>query len=281
VAFGHNASSFTTTGSSTTAVGHDAFLANTTGSNNVAMGTETLRLNTTGSNNTAVGYQAGYSTTTNDRCVFVGRQAGYTTTGVYNTFIGDQTGYFVTTGTNNAFFGFQSGINVTTGSKNTIIGNYNGNQGGLDIRTASNRIVLSDGDGNPRAHWDANGNLNNIAGSIRPAAAPSSVWGLDFAPATSSATYVVIANDATYDLAVGSGLVWLWDDAAIGNAQIYCYYGIVSVTNIYGALYTSTFNNAGTINVYYNGGTNTYRIQNKTGGSKSLYISTIRMRAGS
>jgi hypothetical protein len=38
---------------------------------------------------------------------------------------------------------------ITTGNRNTIIGGYTGNQGGLDIRTASNYIVLSDGDGNP------------------------------------------------------------------------------------------------------------------------------------
>ena len=42
---------------------------------------------------------------------------------------------------------------MTTGAKNTIIGAYTGNQGGLDIRTASNYIVLSDGDGNPRVAW--------------------------------------------------------------------------------------------------------------------------------
>ena len=35
-------------------------------------------------------------------------------------------------------------------SNNTIIGSYNGNQNGLDIRTSSNNIVLSDGDGNCR-----------------------------------------------------------------------------------------------------------------------------------
>ena len=42
---------------------------------------------------------------------------------------------------------------MTTGSKNTILGSYNGNQGGLDIRTSSNNIVLSDGDGNPRGFY--------------------------------------------------------------------------------------------------------------------------------
>ena len=33
---------------------------------------------------------------------------------------------------------------------NTLLGSYNGNQGGLDIRTSSNNIVLSDGDGKPQ-----------------------------------------------------------------------------------------------------------------------------------
>ncbi|NBW22594.1 MAG: hypothetical protein EBR82_83075, partial [Caulobacteraceae bacterium] len=46
--------------------------------------------------------------------------------------------------------GINSGYFITTGSKNTILGNYTGNNGGLDIRTANNYIVLSDGDGNWR-----------------------------------------------------------------------------------------------------------------------------------
>jgi hypothetical protein len=36
---------------------------------------------------------------------------------------------------------------------------FPGNQGGLDIRTASNYIVLSDGDGNPRQVIDSSGNV--------------------------------------------------------------------------------------------------------------------------
>ena len=46
---------------------------------------------------------------------------------------------------------------MTTGSKNTILGTYDGNQGSLDIRTSSNYIVLSDGDGNPRFYINQNG----------------------------------------------------------------------------------------------------------------------------
>jgi hypothetical protein len=54
---------------------------------------------------------------------------------------------------------------MTTGSKNTLVGCYNGNQGGLDIRTASNNIVLSDGDGNPRGYWDgSNWYFGNASG---------------------------------------------------------------------------------------------------------------------
>jgi hypothetical protein len=65
-----------------------------------------------------------------------------------------------TTGSYNSFFGGSgSGYLITSGAKNTVIGNYSGNQGGLDIRTASNYIVLSDGDGNPRGIFDGSGNF--------------------------------------------------------------------------------------------------------------------------
>jgi len=53
--------------------------------------------------------------------------------------------------------GRSSGSTMTTGSKNAIVGQFNGNQGGLDIRTSSNNIVLSDGDGNARTLIDSNG----------------------------------------------------------------------------------------------------------------------------
>jgi hypothetical protein len=141
-ATGREALNTNTTGESNTAVGRDAIFANTTGSNNTAVGLSALQSNTTASFNTAVGYQAGFSNTTGAGVTYVGDKAGYSTTGGSNTFVGDLSGY-----------------SVTTGAKNTIIGRYDGNQGGLDIRTASNHIVLSDGDGNPRGIFDSSGNL--------------------------------------------------------------------------------------------------------------------------
>jgi hypothetical protein len=142
------------------AFGLDALYSNTTGVSNVAIGMLPLRANTTGSNNVAVGQQAGYNNTTGYDNTFIGYQAGGTnTTGGYNTFVGDYSGYSHTTGVWNTLIGKNSGYALTTGSKNTIIGGYNGNQGGLDIRTSSNYIVLSDGDGNPRGIFDSSGNF--------------------------------------------------------------------------------------------------------------------------
>jgi hypothetical protein len=113
--------------------------ANTTQatSYNTAVGRDALVVNQ-GSNNTAVGFEAGYKTTT----------------GASNSFFGYQAGHELLTGATNTFIGFASGYLMTTGSKNTILGGYNGNQGGLDIRTADNYIVLSDGDGNPKLQID-------------------------------------------------------------------------------------------------------------------------------
>jgi hypothetical protein len=106
--------------------------------------------------NTAVGASAlaantaGYAPSTSNENTFVGYKAGFAkTTGDANTFIGNIAGTAATTGVANTFVGSNSGSTVTTGTKNTILGSYNGNQGGLDIRTSSNNIVLSDGDGNP------------------------------------------------------------------------------------------------------------------------------------
>jgi len=171
---GINALNVNTTGSQNNSVGQGSLGANTTGSANSAFGHQALNANTTATNNVAVGYQAGYSNQTGGYNVFVGTAAGYSSTsstGNGNVFVGQQCGYNNTTGVSNSFFGAASGYYVSSGSKNTILGSYSGNQGGLDIRTASNYIVLSDGDGNIGFSYksgnffsingiDANGELN-------------------------------------------------------------------------------------------------------------------------
>jgi hypothetical protein len=158
--------------SSNTAVGCQALFQNTTGVNNTAISRDALQANVTGFNNTAVGYQSSYSRTSGSDNTTLGNYSAYNaTTGSGNLILGTFAGFNLTTGSNNTFVGSfvvgsrGSGDAITTGSKNTILGRYNGNQGGLDIRTASNYIVLSDGDGNVRAYWDSTGKLVSTGSS--------------------------------------------------------------------------------------------------------------------
>jgi hypothetical protein len=183
-AFGAEALRLNTTGTGNTAIGRYALTNNTTGNNSVAVGYQAMYANTAGLYNTAVGYQALYSqdsyggesnTAIGWRALYsakggvggiaqgntaVGSQAGNYLTGVGNnnsTLIGAYAGYSATSGSDNTLIGNNSGYYITSGSKNTVLGRYNGNQGGLDIRTASNYIVMSDGDGNPRGMFNSNG----------------------------------------------------------------------------------------------------------------------------
>ena len=149
------------TGSDNTGIGFGALDSNTSGSNNVGVGVGTLQTNSTASNNTAVGYQAGYTNNTGQNLVAIGYQAGYTSNANNSTYVGYYAGQ-TTTGTLNTFVGVNGvGYLVSSGAKNTIIGGFSGNSGGLDIRTASNYIVLSDGDGNPRSYNNGTGWINS------------------------------------------------------------------------------------------------------------------------
>ena len=198
VAFGALALDANTTASNNTALGYNVLSANTTGNNNVAVGTSALdalvagdkniaigvsalgsqntssgadtyntaighaagAVLTSGTANTIIGGLAGDAMTTGANNVIVGYLTGSAvTTGQRNTYIGRAAGQVATTGNDNTFIGDGAGSSVTTGSGNTIIGDYSGNEGGLDIRTSSNNIVLSDGDGNPRVHIDSSGRL--------------------------------------------------------------------------------------------------------------------------
>ncbi len=129
-----------TTGVQSTAVGGGALAANTTANEGTAVGYKALNAVTTGFGNTAVGGNAGKAMTTNDRSTFVGNLTGADTTGRANSFFGCDAGYL-----------------ITSGAKNTIIGRYNGNQDSLDLRTSSDNIVLSSGDGSVRCHIDSSG----------------------------------------------------------------------------------------------------------------------------
>jgi hypothetical protein len=157
-AVGYNSGANIASGAGNTLTGSGAGVGITTGTNNSYFGVGTAAFDyNTGTANVGLGYQALYKTTASNSTA-VGYQAGYgQTTGGENSFFGRQAGYSAagSTATHNTFIGDNAGSTVTTGSKNTILGRYNGNQGGLDIRTSSNNIVLSDGDGNVRYYIDS------------------------------------------------------------------------------------------------------------------------------
>jgi hypothetical protein len=187
-----------TTASNNTAVGYQSCYTNTTGYAIVGIGQQALYANTTGINNSAVGYQAGYSNTTGSYNTSLGRFAGYTnSTGVQNTFIGDSAGQY-TTSSYNTFVGQGSGFAVTSGAKNSILGMYSGNQGGLDIRTASNYIVLSDGDGNPRGYFDGSANYYQPSGNMLLTTGTLNGNGITISPNASTAdNYMMFNNTAS------------------------------------------------------------------------------------
>jgi hypothetical protein len=217
--------------STNTAVGASALAANTTGSTVTAIGFETARVNTTGDglfagyragyanttgyNLAAVGGQALFSNTTGFNNTAVGYQAGFSnTTGTNNTLIGLQAGYGLTTGSRNTFVGAYNGSNgsgrqITTGSANTILGGYDGNQGGLNITTASNYIVLSDGDGNPKYYHTSNQhtlNNDNTQFTILNFAKNAVNVGRFYSDATNTRLYAEVSSNGVY-LASG-GTSW-------------------------------------------------------------------------
>jgi hypothetical protein len=199
-------------------MGYQAAVLNTTGANNTAIGESALRSNTTANDNTAVGYQALYTNTTGTAVTALGYKAGYASTGSVSVYVGFNCGV-AATGSSNTFIGSGAGEAVTSGARNTLIGRYNGNQGGLDIRTASNNIVLSDGDGNPRGYFNSNGYFS--IGTRNYGAYGNA--GLSVEGGTSQCVIVSMPN-------AGNDVISCWNQATSGNNGFITFYTEASPT---------------------------------------------------
>jgi len=145
---GQHSGLFATTASNSTFVGHSAGQgitgAKLTGNDNTAVGTNAgLLLQGAGTTNTLIGKDAGRALTTAEQSCVVGAGAGVALTGSKNTLVGAD-----------------SGNAITSGAKSTVIGRFNGNANSVDIRTSDNNVVLSDGDGVPRLHVNAAGQVS-------------------------------------------------------------------------------------------------------------------------
>jgi hypothetical protein len=157
VAIGENAGRLVTTGQNDIYIGRNAAgNSGTAVSGHVGIGTGNLNYST-GDNNVAIGNNVmARAVPWNGLAnVGVGINAGNVmTTATSNTFIGSGTAAALTSGNTNTFLGVGSGSAMTSGSSNIILGGYSGNVA-VDIRTLSNRMILSDGAGNIRAYHNA------------------------------------------------------------------------------------------------------------------------------
>jgi hypothetical protein len=239
------------TGNDNNAFGWQALYANTTGSNNTSLGFRSLYSNTDASSNVAVGYQAGYNNLTGSFNVFVGPSAGLNTTSGGNTFVG------------------AAGAFVTTGANNTILGCFTGNQGGLDIRTSNNNIVLSDGDGNPRVHVNSAGDMATTAGQIR-------ANGDNGLGVFASGGYISVADGATLNLSGGSSaqIICVGCGTTGTGAAFFANFN-VTVSQIGGSATSVSTTDSGTVEiaVYKDAGSNTVTFKNRSGGTKVYRIS--------
>tara|TARA_R110000772_G_scaffold48_1_gene292 strand:- start:160 stop:1149 length:990 start_codon:yes stop_codon:yes gene_type:complete len=212
-----------TTGVGNTALGNLSLSGVCTGNHNVALGQGAMTGNTTGYQNTAVGKSALYTQSTGINNTALGWQAGYAvSTGTGNTLVGVNAGSGLSTPNQNTFVGVGSGSTVTSGANNTILGAYNGNSGGLDLRTASNRIVLSDGDGNVRFY---NNGTSTSIGS--PTSSKTSTGTIEIkgtsanqSVITNSDNAVSYANGAELNFSYRSGVLIInnWNN---GNVELF------------------------------------------------------------
>ena len=200
-------------------IGQDAGLNHSGAAQCVGLGYYALRANTNSDFNTAVGTQALGS---------LGSNSGSSYTG--NTAVGHLAGSQITTGSGNTLYGRLAGSAINS-NNNTILGIFDGNQGGLDIRSSNNNIVLADGGGNPRLYINSSGNVGinqvspasklDVVGDVKATTFTGSGANLTNLPAATptdsdiQVAYTVTANGSSAYRFAGNGVVSTADNPDI------------------------------------------------------------------
>ena len=180
--------------------------------------------------------------------VSIGSGCGYLlSTGASNVFVGQGAAYF-TTGSNNTFLGSQSGGVVTSGSNNTILGGFNGNSGGLDIRTSNNNVVIADGSGNIRLYANSTGNIG--IGTTNP-----------------TSTFTVVGNALISGVTTSGGY-----NATTGNDYKINETSVLNATTLGSGVVNSSLTSVGTLTSLNVSGTTTANSFVKTGGTSNQFL---------
>ena len=183
-----------------TAIGDSAMQAMAKGYNNVAIGSDSLaRSSATKTGNTAIGTEALAFCSTGINNAALGTHCFFNlTTGNSNIGAGYYTGDDLLTGNFNTLLGYQTGGGIVSGSYNTILG---AQVSGLAAGTANN-VILADGAGTIRYHWD--GATNKLNGPLRLSDTPQTLTGAGAVNITSSITWLVTNAANALTLADGA-----------------------------------------------------------------------------
>ena len=142
----------------------------------------------------------------------------------HNIAIGQRAQYAVNSGQYNITIGDRAGQNLTSGSYNVLLGAYSGNQNGLDLRTSSNNVVLSDGAGNIRQYINSNGDVGikttiiTEALTVAGVVSATSFYGTLPASQLTGALPSLDGSALTGVTAIGSGVEIRDSDSPVGAA---------------------------------------------------------------
>ena len=197
-------------GSRNVAIGITSLQQSAGGNDNVAIGYGAMRDASNGSDNVVIGRSAGANRSDTSvpfvgwsENVLIGKDAGFEAASSYNTIVGGDAGKqgFGLAGVGaNTLIGHSAGFNLITGVKNTMLGRAAGLAvGGAAAASASNHIILSDGDGNIGLVVDSNEKV--IIDSLF---ATGSITASNF---VGTASYAIQALTASFALNGGGGSV--------------------------------------------------------------------------
>ncbi len=142
----------------------------------------------------------------------------------HNISIGQLSNYAITSGQYNTSIGDRAGQNLTSGSYNVLLGAYSGNQNGLDLRTSSNNVVLSDGAGNIRQYINSSGDVGikttiiTEALTVAGVVSATSFYGTLPASQLTGALPSLDGSALTGVTAIGSGVEIRDSDSPVGAA---------------------------------------------------------------